>query len=197
MKDRTRNSWLGVMVGLGAGQVILAIIFEYYLLMELLLIWPLLIPLFSAVVGLFLYRKLGSKAPSVLISVFIFWLLIGISLLLPNAWSFWTQKQHEKYMEIEVPNFPSAVILEQRYAAGDGFDNGPGLVKKFRSSDDMKAIEAFYKQTLSSNGWDLETSLGAAWFTKRTPKHYWGLEIVPTREDINLTEYELVFSIYN
>lgn len=200
MQKLKRNHWIGLMVGLGAGQVMLAIMYEHYLAAELLLIWPLLVPLFGAIVGLFLYRKLGSKAPRALPSVFIFWLLIGISLLLPSIWSSWAQQQHAKYMEREVPNFPGAVILEQSYGAGDGFTNGPGLLKKFRSSDDIKTIQEFYEQKLLSNGWIFvpgwENIEKTAFLTKKTSKYYWGVKIWSTKEDTDVIEYKIVFSIY-
>lgn len=200
MKNLKRNYWLGLMVGLGASQAILAIMYEYYVLASLVLIWPLLLPLICAMAGIFTYRKLGEKAPSTLVSVFILCILIAIPSFSPFVWASIKQEQHEKYMEREIPNFPTAILLEQKYGNGDGFDNAPGLLKKFRSSDDIKTIQEFYEQKLLSNGWIFvpgwENFEKTAFLTKQTGKYYWGVKIWSAKEETQLTEYEIVFSIY-
>ncbi len=200
MKNVTGNSWLGLMVGLGAGQAILAMIYKDYLLAELFLIWPLLLPVASGIIVMYMYKKLGENAPKTLISLFIFFVLIGISLLLPIAWSFQIEKQHETLMVEEVPPFPSSILLEQNYYAGDGFNNEPGLTKKFKLSDDLESIGEFYKKNLLMNGWRLERGWEnieeTVWFTKRNLEHHWGVKIRPIKEEGNFIKYEIIFSIY-
>lgn len=200
MKKFQGKHWLGFLIGLTAGQAVVAIMFEHFLLAELILKWPLLIPFFGGLACMLFYKKLGVKAPKNLTSTFIICLLLSIPAFSPFAWEKINQTEHEKYMSLEIPDFPSSILIEQRYGNGDGFDNEPALLKKFKSSDTIQNVQKFYAERLLNNSWESidgwEEIGGTIFFTKRTAKHNFGVKIWPLTNNSTRTEYEIVFSVY-
>lgn len=197
MTDISHRKWLGVLVGFFVGYTVLAIMSRFYGMAIILMIWPLIVPIIGSVLGFWIYKKMGARAPKAISTIFICCSLVGITLIYAEMRERFIEYKHERVALNVIPSLPNSVMVRKSYSRSDGFTNGDTLAMHFAAQDiGIEELLSFFNKKLIENGWEENGSYdNSYWYRYAQKWHFYQLTFHIDKIENNSVEYSILFSI--
>lgn len=156
--NRLNNILTGALLGFATALLIHVVLFEHATFFILLPVLPLL----GIISGVILRMKIKIPPFKTWISLFIFTVIISISVSISTIRGNILEEQRRKISRSIALMHPEVHILNTKYSVGNGMEVPPHVTLRISNDNSFESVSEFYNNILQSNKWNVRAS-GRQW----------------------------------